>query len=68
MGIGGISIWSLLLILSIALLLLLPAFVSWPIAKRAGYSRWWSLLMCLPLLNVILVWSFAFSRWPIENA
>jgi len=68
MGIGGISIWSLLLIIGTVLLLLLPAFVSFPIAKKAGYSKWWSLIMCLPLLNVILVWSFAFSKWPIENA
>ncbi len=68
MGFGGISIWSLLLILGISLLLLLPAFVSWPIAKKAGYSKWWSLIMCLPVLNVILVWSFAFSKWPVENA
>ena len=68
MDIGDISIWSLVLILVIALLLLLPAFVCWPIAKRAGYSKWWPLLMCLPMLNVILVWFFAFSKWPIENA
>ena len=68
MGFGGISIWSLLLILVVFFLLLLPVLVCDPVAKKAGYSRWWALIMCLPVANVIMVWFFAFSKWPVENA
>jgi hypothetical protein len=39
-----------------------------PIAKilhRAGYSRWWAVVALLPLLNLIGLWVFAFSKWPV---
>ena len=60
----GISIWQLIiigLILSVTL---------WPcmrILNRAGFTRWWSLLIFVPIVNVIMVWVFAFSEWPISN-
>lgn len=36
----------------------------WRIATRAGYSGWWSLTMLIPIVNVIVVWLFAFAEWP----
>ena len=38
------------------------------IAKKAGFSRWWSLLMFLPLINIASVWLFSFVKWPAETA
>jgi len=38
-----------------------------PVAKKAGYSRWWSLLLVIPLVNLIMVWVFAFMKWPAEK-
>ncbi len=65
----GISIWSLLLLLAIlALFVLIPVLTCSPVLKKAGYTRWWSLIMCLPIFNIIAVWVFAFSKWPSENA
>ena len=46
---------------------LIIAFVVWiygTIATKAGYSRWWSLLMLVPIVNLITVWVFAFANWP----
>jgi hypothetical protein len=42
-------------------------FVFWicgNILRKAGYSRWLSLLLLVPLLNLAFVWIFAFARWP----
>jgi hypothetical protein len=34
------------------------------ILHRAGRSRWWLLVAFIPLINLIGLWVFAFSRWP----
>jgi hypothetical protein len=34
------------------------------ILYRTGNSRWWSLLIFFPIVNVIGFWIFAFTRWP----
>ena len=38
------------------------------ILRRAGYSGWWSLLMLTPLVNIAMIWVFAFSDWPALKA
>jgi hypothetical protein len=39
------------------------------ILRRAGHSRWWTILAFVPLLNLIGLWVFAFARWPsLDNA
>lgn len=65
MGFGGISIWSLILIFFI---IIIPILIFGPIAKKAGYSRWWVLTMFVPIVNLIMIWVFAFAKWPIEKA
>ena len=61
------SIWHLLGL--IVFILLIWAFVAifGRILNRAGYSRWWLLTMFVPLLNLIMVWIFAFAEWPISR-
>ena len=47
--------------------LLTIVLVGVPVASilhRAGRSRWWTLIAFIPLLNLIGLWTFAFSRWP----
>jgi len=34
------------------------------IVQRAGYSGWWVLVTLVPLVNIVMLWVFAFSRWP----
>ncbi len=34
------------------------------ILHRAGRSGWWVLTMFIPLVNIIMLWVFAFTRWP----
>ncbi len=37
------------------------------ILHKAGYSRVWILVWFVPLVNVIMLWVFAFSRWPSQS-
>lgn len=39
----------------------------WRIASKAGYNGALSLLMLVPLANLVLLIFFAFSDWPIEQ-
>lgn len=41
-----------------------PMFPIAEVLRRAGYSRWWALVYILPLLNLIGLFVFAYSRWP----
>ncbi|HBX60952.1 MAG: hypothetical protein CMH17_11895 [Methylophaga sp.] len=60
----GISIWQLIIIL---VLIVIPVVIFGPVAKKAGFSRWWSLILIVPLINLIMVWVFAFMEWPAEK-
>ena len=43
--------------------------VGWPYARifsRAGYSKWLSLLILIPLVNLITIWWFAFADWNVK--
>jgi hypothetical protein len=45
----------------IAVLLVIPF---WKLFSKAGHSGWLSLLMLLPLVNVLALYYLAFSDWP----
>lgn len=47
--------------LVLGLLLIIPF---WQLFSRAGYSGWWSLLMIVPVVNLIALYVLAFSNWP----
>ena len=52
-----------------ALLILSGAVLGLPAARilrRAGLSPWWSFMVLVPYLNVVALWVFAFTRWPLE--
>lgn len=38
------------------------------VIHKAGYSRAWILIWFVPLVNIIFLWIFAFSRWPAHRA
>ena len=39
----------------------------WRICARVGYSPWLSLLVAIPLVNIIFVYFLAFSAWPSQK-
>jgi hypothetical protein len=46
-------------------LMIIPA---WKIVSKAGYNGAWSLLLLIPLVNIIMTYVFAFNIWPIERS
>jgi len=39
----------------------------WRICTRAGYSPWLSLLVAIPLVNIVFIYFLAFSAWPSQK-
>ncbi len=50
--------------LIIAVLIILPF---WFIFSKAGYSKWLSLLMMVPIVNIAMLYFLAFSTWPSQR-
>ena len=54
----------------LVIVILLPSWV-WSAARvlrKAGHPGWWALLSLVPILNIALLWLFAFSDWPALKA
>ena len=47
-----------------AILVVIPF---WRICQRLGYNPWLSLLMALPLVNLIFLYVLAFADWPSQK-
>lgn len=39
----------------------------WRICDRAGLSPWLSLLLLIPLANIVFVYYVAFAEWPAQR-
>lgn len=61
----SISIWHTIIVLFWIGVILLPG---WRIARKAGFHGAWSLVLLVPLVNLVSLWVFAFVRWPSEKA
>lgn len=62
MTLSGATIFTLLLYLVVVIL----TIIAWiQILRKAGYSSWWILIAFVPLVNFLMFFVFAFSRWPV---
>ena len=62
---GNIGFPELLLILIICLIFVAVALVPyWRIFRKAGFSPGLSLLMVVPLVNLVMLYYLAFAEWP----
>ena len=59
MGSFGLFMWLIMMAV-----IILPF---WFIFSKAGYSRWLSLLMVVPIINIVMVYFLAFSTWPSQR-
>ncbi len=49
------------------LMVLFAAFVLWLatiILDKAGLGKGWALCLLIPVVNIIMLWIFAFTTWP----
>ncbi|MDB5731036.1 MAG: rane protein [Variovorax sp.] len=66
---GSFSTWHGSIVLPLLLLLpnlLLPNLLFIPAARKAGFSAWWVVLSLVPLMGIVLLWLFAFAKWPAQ--
>ncbi len=57
---GSFSIWHWLILA----ILFLPNLLFIPTVKKAGFSGWWVVLSLIPFVGIVLLWVFAYARWP----
>lgn len=53
--------------LFVILLVLYVAFVLWLgslILDKAGIAKGWVFCLLIPIINIIMLWVFAFAHWP----
>jgi hypothetical protein len=53
------------------MLVLVPVFVIipfWQIFKKAGMPAWFSLLLLVPMVNLIMLYVLAFAPWKTPNS
>ena len=58
---AGGTLISLIIIAVFLLIYFIPLV---KILHKAGYSGWWSVLILVPLVNIIMLYVFAFADWP----
>ncbi len=62
---GGIGLWQIIVVfVFLSLVVSLVVWVCGRILRKAGYSRWWSLILFMPIVNLVMLWVFAFAKWP----
>jgi len=64
----SLSIWHLIALLVAVLVIWAFVAIFGRILNRAGYSRWWLLTLVVPLVNLIMLWVFAFAEWPATKS
>lgn len=55
------SAWQWLVTLVVIAVCMYPYVL---IVRRTGHSGWWVVTMFLPIVNFVMLWVFAFVRWP----
>jgi hypothetical protein len=62
------SVMIVRIVAGIIFFLVIPVAVApyWVIFRKAGFSPWLSLLILIPLVNLVVLYIVAFSRWKNE--
>lgn len=63
----GISIWQVIILGGLVGIVVIGIWLNIRILNKAGYSGWWSAILFIPFVNIVMIWVFAFSKWPSLN-
>ena len=58
---NNIGLPGILMMVVYAAVVVIPFFQLW---KRTGHNGWISLLMLIPIVNLVMLYVLAFKRWP----
>ncbi len=59
----GIGVYQLMLLI-IPITLGLTIWGAYKVVQRAGYSGVWAFILLVPLVNLVMLYVFAFADWP----
>ena len=59
---GFIFLWFLF----VAAVLIFSIYCTWRVAEKSGYPGVYSLLLLIPVVNIIVQLYWVFSEWPIQ--
>jgi len=62
-----VLLWIMLAGSIVIAILVAQLYASWRIVAKAGYSGWWRFFALLPILNLIVLYIVALSKWPLER-
>ncbi len=51
----------------VLLVILFGVFILWlagKILEKAGFPPQWAFVLLIPVVNIIMIWVFAFADWP----
>ncbi len=65
LAMAGLGLGFILIVL--AVFVFLGIFPYWMICKKAGYSGAMSLLLLVPIANIIFLFYLALAEWPIQQ-
>ena len=60
----GIGVIQLIMLLIIPITLGLTLWGAFRVVQRAGYSGGWAFILLVPLVNLVMLYVFAFADWP----
>jgi hypothetical protein len=56
-----LSLWHWIIFL---IIVAVPLWLFSRALVRAGFAAWWVLLGLIPIVNIVMLWVFAYSKWP----
>jgi hypothetical protein len=58
---GSLSLWHWIIFLVIVGV---PLWIFSRAVGKAGFSPWWAALGVVPFVGIIMLWVFAYAKWP----
>jgi len=55
---------SMIMVVAVLAFAALALWLAARILRKAGLSGWWCLITLVPGVNLVMIWVFAFIRWP----
>ena len=60
----GFGLWEFLVAIFWVVAVAVPIV---KILQRTGHSPWWTIIAFIPMLNLLALWIFAYTRWPARD-
>jgi hypothetical protein len=66
-AIAAVAAFGIIYVLVLLAFLAFSILCNYMIAKKAGFNPWLSLLMLVPIANLVVFLIFVFSEWPVTS-